>query len=151
MMNSEARNTQKIIVMLSGSRIWRGDNALAVLRDKLDAFFCRAADSPQIAKMIFGDAVGADKIFAELAELYSIRYEVYGIQSASRNGAENFVNCKSATCYTYKQRDQLMLAKADMLFAFWNGESKGTKAIYEDSLKSSHILKSKLFKIHTNT
>lgn len=91
-------------------------------------------------EIICGDAVGVDEAVWKACAKHGVPFRVYGVQSTPQNKApvENYEVIRPAR--TYKQRDEEMLKKADMVMAIWNGESKGTLQIADIALWTGFVL-----------
>lgn len=100
----------KRVVMVTGSRGWTD---YASIEEVL------AAAVIQGDTLIQGGARGADKHAREWALLHSIPCETYApdrlIPSPQR----------------YHERNDAMLKRADVVLAFWDGQSPGTRSVIE--------------------
>ena len=81
--------------------------------------------------VICGDAGGVDSQCWHSCQELDVPYTVYGIADKPRNDAPiiNFEVVRPAR--TYEQRDRTMVEMADKVMCIWNGESKGSLAVYE--------------------
>jgi hypothetical protein len=101
-------------VLVCGSRGWR--DGLAIHR--------RLEELPEGTHLIHGGADGADDLAADAADLLGIRqlvcmpdYKTYGSKRAPH------------------VRNDVMLDHSDLVLAFWDGESPGTKSVIEKAKK----------------
>lgn len=97
--------------------------------------------------IICGDANGVDDTLAYVTGHNKYSHldpflMMYGIQSKPR--ANNIGNkCKytdvSDFYPTYTLRDEFMVSKADFVFCVWDGQSKGTKHVYDYALQQGFV------------
>jgi hypothetical protein len=91
-------------------------------------------------RIIVGDAYGVDAIVVREivahnhAPTHDLDYTVYGLTTRPRNGASMRHYCRldfKPGREGYRARDRFMADQADYVYCVWNGESPGTKALYD--------------------
>ena len=102
-----------MIIALIGSRTF---NDYAYLKEKMKLF-------PGITKIISGGAKGADQLAERYAKEFNLPIEIV-LPDWKKYG-------KSAGVF----RNKLMVDKADLIVAFWNGKSAGTRSSIEYAKK----------------
>lgn len=114
-------------LLISGSRL-----ATAALLDYAREAVARAQEREWC--VIVGDAFGIDKVVADECRELGVSVFVYGIADKPRNGALWAGKCMYtwlAAAKNYRQRDEHMVRLANSVLCVWNGESAGTKHIYD--------------------
>lgn len=88
--------------------------------------------------IVVGDADGVDSmVLTEAVDRFPII--VYGINGVWRNRTQithSQMVSFNGSCETYLERDRLMVDNIDVLYAVWNGESRGTKYTYDYAIKT---------------
>lgn len=102
-----------MIIALIGSRTF---NDYAYLKEKMKLF-------PEITKIISGGAKGADQLAERYAKEFNLPIEIV-LPDWKKYG-------KSAGIF----RNRLIVDKADLIVAFWNGKSAGTQSSIEYARK----------------
>jgi len=114
-------------LLISGSRI-----ATAAMLDYARAAVTNAKERGWC--VIVGDAFGVDRVVADECRALDVQVFVYGIAENPRNGAlwagKNMYTWLSGA-QNYRQRDEHMVRLANSVLCIWNGESKGTKHVYD--------------------
>lgn len=114
---SQRAQTFDKVILFSGSRDISPD-----ARHKINEFVQRAAEIN--ALVMCGDAPGVDTMVASAAVVAGAQLcVVAGSKSRMENGQE--------TGLTYSARDRFMVDLADVVVAFWNGKSNGTREVME--------------------
>ena len=96
-------------VMVCGSRDW----------SDVDAVTLRLLELPSDAYLLHGAASGADQIASEAAASIGIPQRAFP-PDYTRPSPQR-----------YHERNDQMLARADLVLAFWDGKSRGTKSVIE--------------------
>ena len=127
------------ILLISGSR-----HATDLMQAYAVKCVQRALDNGW--SLIAGDAIGVDALVARLVcpiqddSAPDVLLTVYGIQDEPRNHAQghhvaykNIYDVQQFGIHVtdYTTRDRYMVHVADYVMCIWNGDSKGTKAVYE--------------------
>lgn len=77
--------------------------------------------------VIVGDASGVDAAVVQACERVGVPYTCYGITAQARSGAHQYVRLDVPT---FRARDEWMVRQVDVVMAVWNGQSRGTQAVY---------------------
>lgn len=79
--------------------------------------------------VIVGDADGIDQTVITACDVLGVPVTVYGAKGMMRNKTTRYTNI--ALDCGYYERDRVMCYEADVLYALWNGHSRGTRYTYE--------------------
>lgn len=100
-------------VMVCGSREWHSSWRVV---NRFDAL-------PPDTVILHGGAEGADAMAQHAADVYGLRTEVF-LPDTSRPSPQR-----------YHERNDAMLDRADLVLAFWDGASRGTKSVIAKARK----------------
>ncbi len=80
-------------------------------------------------KVIVGDADGVDAAAIQSCDVRNCRVEVHGAYNKMRRRSLTGEN--NTHMGTFLERDRIMAERADLVYAVWNGASRGTKYTFE--------------------
>ena len=117
-------------ILICGSRRLLSENLIDRARSAVWRVWHKGDD------LLVGDALGIDAIVVLTAEQLRLHYMCYGVSLVARNGAKRYSNVQRQLKHgtlraRYRMRDEWMIERADIVLAFWNGQSNGTKYCYE--------------------
>jgi len=113
-------------IIIAGSRDFTDEKYLRSMVNEW-ARGCGMRNYPEDMTVICGDARGADKLGAEWAEFHGIAVKHMPAKWRLPNGMTD----RGAG----HKRNAEMAAIGDILFAFWDGKSKGTKGMIDVALR----------------
>jgi hypothetical protein len=103
-----------MLIVITGSRTWRESKIVTEVLSKY----------PPDSKLIHGGAMGADRIAGRVAEKLGMTVEVMEADW-ERYG-------KSAG---FRRNDEMLDRNPDVVVAFWDGKSRGTKYTIDEANK----------------
>lgn len=111
-----------IKVIIAGSRNFYDYN---IVEDTVVSYFMSCGILKENVEIISGGARGADSLGEQLADSYGLKLTVFPAQWDIYGKAAGMIRNKEMADYAAKDSDKAIL------FAFWNGQSRGTKGMID--------------------
>ena len=109
-------------VIIAGSRNFYNYDKV---EDTVVSYFMSRGILKENVEIISGGARGADKLGEQLAKSYGLKLTIFPAQWDTYGKAAGMIRNKEMADYAIKDSDQAIL------FAFWDGESHGTKGMID--------------------
>lgn len=111
-----------IKVIIAGSRNFYDYN---IVEDTVVSYFMSRGILKENVEIISGGARGADSLGEQLADSYGLKLTVFPAQWDTYGKAAGMIRNKEMADYAAKDSDKAIL------FAFWDGQSRGTKGMID--------------------
>ena len=111
-----------IKVIIAGSRNFYDYD---IVEDTVVSYFMSRGILKENVEIISGGARGADSLGKQLANSYGLKLTVFPAQWDTYGKAAGMIRNKEMADYAIKDSDKAIL------FAFWNGQSRGTKGMID--------------------
>lgn len=111
-----------IKVIIAGSRNFYDYN---IVEDTVVSYFMSRGILKENVEIISGGARGADSLGEQLADSYGLKLTVFPAQWDTYGKAAGMIRNKEMADYATKDSDKAIL------FAFWDGQSRGTKGMID--------------------
>lgn len=111
-----------IKVIIAGSRNFYDYN---IVEDTVASYFMSRGILKENVEIISGGARGADSLGEQLADSYGLKLTVFPAQWDTYGKAAGMIRNKEMADYAAKDSDKAIL------FAFWDGQSRGTKGMID--------------------
>lgn len=111
-----------IKVIIAGSRNFYNYN---IVEDTVVSYFMSRGILKENIEIISGGARGADSLGEQLADSYGLKLTVFPAQWDTYGKAAGMIRNKEMADYATKDSDKAIL------FAFWDGQSRGTKGMID--------------------
>lgn len=111
-----------IKVIIAGSRNFYDYD---IVEDTVVSYFMSRGILKENVEIISGGARGADSLGEQLADSYGLKLTVFPAQWNTYGKAAGMIRNKEMADYAIKDSDKAIL------FAFWDGQSRGTKGMID--------------------
>lgn len=111
-----------IKVIIAGSRNFYDYN---IVENTVVSYFMSRGILKENVEIISGGARGADSLGEQLADSYGLKLTVFPAQWDTYGKAAGMIRNKEMADYAVKDSDKAIL------FAFWDGQSRGTKGMID--------------------
>ena len=111
-----------IKVIIAGSRNFYDYN---IVEDTVISYFMSRGILKENVEIISGGARGADNLGEQLASSYGLKLTIFPAQWDTYGKAAGMIRNKEMADYAAKDSDKAIL------FAFWDGQSRGTKGMID--------------------
>ena len=111
-----------IKVIIAGSRNFYNYD---IVEDTVVSYFMSRGILKENVEIISGGARGADSLGEQLADSYGLKLTVFPAQWNTYGKAAGMIRNKEMADYAIKDSDKAIL------FAFWDGQSRGTKGMID--------------------
>lgn len=111
-----------IKVIIAGSRNFYDYD---IVEDTVVSYFMSRGILKENVEIISGGARGADSLGEQLAKSYGLKLTIFPAQWDTYGKAAGMIRNKEMADYAIKDSDKAIL------FAFWNGQSRGTKGMID--------------------
>lgn len=111
-----------IKVIIAGSRNFYDYD---IVEDTVVSYFMSRGILKENVEIISGGARGADSLGEQLAKSYGLKLTIFPAQWDAYGKAAGMIRNKEMADYAIENSDKAIL------FAFWNGQSRGTKGMID--------------------